>query len=71
MEQADKQRLWQIIGFSVLNGLCMAIARYERVAAPSSPLGQAIAEFFVVVGWLALAAAVILMLVWAVKSVRS
>jgi hypothetical protein len=71
MEQAGKQSLWSILGSGILSALCSAIGRYETIAAPSSAAGMAVAEFFAVIGWLLLAAAVLLMVVRAVKSVRS
>jgi hypothetical protein len=70
MEQAGKPSLWSIVGFGFFSALCSAVGRYESVSAPLSATGMAIAEFFAVIGWLLLAAAVGLMIVWAIKSVR-
>ena len=70
MEQANKPTFLQIATSGVLAGLCLGIGRIMRTP-PTTKLVLGLSTFMVTIGWLLLIGAVVLMVLWAAKSVRS
>lgn len=70
MEQANKPRVLTVIGSGLLTAVFMGGGRYLSVGSTSA-IRLAFAEFLAVIGWLLMAATVVLMVLWAAKSVRS
>ena len=70
MEQTSKPTFGQIATLGLFGALSFGAAHYLRVGV-ATPLEQAFAEVLATIGWLLLIASVILMVLWAAKSLRS
>ena len=69
MGQANKTAFGQIVVAGIGAAVAFAFARYFRVEGGAT--NEGIATFLATIGWLAAIGAVVLMFLWAAKSVRS
>lgn len=70
MEQANKPSNFGIIGSGLLAAIVMGLAHYFRFESTSA-MAHTFGNFLTAIGWLLLIWTVVLMVLWAIKSVRS
>jgi hypothetical protein len=68
MGQTNKPTLGQIAAAGIGAAVTFAVARYFRTEGGAT--GESIATFLATIGWLAAIGSVVLMFLWAAKSVR-
>lgn len=69
MEQTKKPTFGQIAAVGIVAAFAFAVARFLRMEG--GPANESIAQFLATIGWLAGVGAILLMFLWAAKSVRS
>jgi uncharacterized membrane protein len=70
MEQANRPSIFRIIGSGLLAAIVIGLAHYFRFESTSA-MAHTFGNFLTAIGWLLLIWTVVLMVLWAIKSVRS